>query len=205
MPPRWQAATWQNYLEERDRPNAVRSRLFFHNQSLYIDMGAEGQSHASISDLFPILFYLWFGPRQIRFKSFGRCQLEKTGYQAAAPDVVLYLHQGWPTRQPKESRFIQLDQVRLPDLVAEVSDTTLADDLDQKKQLYAALGIPEYWVVDVNGEQVLMFRLTDAGTYEQHPVAIALEGLSAKLLGEVLGYLKQGATDEAAAYFEANI
>jgi Uma2 family endonuclease len=46
-----------------------------------------------------------------------------------------------------ESRFIDLDRWRVPDLVAEVSDTTLASDLDEKKQLYVALGIPEYWVV----------------------------------------------------------
>jgi Uma2 family endonuclease len=35
----------------------------------------------------------------------------------------------------------------------------------KKKRLYAALGIPEYWVVDIQGERVLAFRLQENGKY----------------------------------------
>lgn len=59
------------------------------------------------------------------------------------------------------TRRVNLDKWRVPDLVAEISDTTLAIDLDEKKQLYLALGIPEYWIIDVKGRQVVAFRLVD--------------------------------------------
>lgn len=39
----------------------------------------------------------------------------------------------------------------LPDLVGEIADTILSLDLDEQKQLYASLGIAEYWVIDVRG------------------------------------------------------
>lgn len=43
-------------------------------------------------------------------------------------------------------------------LVLEVSDTTLAFDTGDKASLYAAVGIADYWVVDVNGGRVLVYR-----------------------------------------------
>lgn len=42
-------------------------------------------------------------------------------------------------------------------LVAEIADTTLDADLGRKVALYAAAGVPEYWVVDVNGGRVVQF------------------------------------------------
>jgi len=39
-------------------------------------------------------------------------------------------------------------------LVIEVSDTTLAYDKDVKLRLYAEDGIPEAWIVDLNGRKV---------------------------------------------------
>jgi len=43
-------------------------------------------------------------------------------------------------------------------LVVEVSDSSLSIDLTEKARLYAAGGIADYWVVDINGRQVHLFR-----------------------------------------------
>jgi Uma2 family endonuclease len=43
-------------------------------------------------------------------------------------------------------------------LVVEVSDTSFRYDTTTKVGVYAAGGIAEYWVVDVNGRQLLVFR-----------------------------------------------
>jgi Uma2 family endonuclease len=98
-----------------------------------------------------------------------------------------------------ESRFINLDRRRELDLAAEISDTTLASDLDEKKQLYAALGIPEYWVVDVRGLRVLAFRLDEGGRYRQVEVSVALTGLPIGLLEQTLMNLGQGVSNSVAA------
>src|SRR5262249_32064485 len=39
-----------------------------------------------------------------------------------------------------------------------VSDTTLALDLTEKAELYATAGIPDYWVLDLTGRRLLVFR-----------------------------------------------
>ena len=43
-------------------------------------------------------------------------------------------------------------------LIVEVSDSTLEYDLGGKSHLYAAAGIAEYWVVDVNASQLHIHR-----------------------------------------------
>ena len=44
-------------------------------------------------------------------------------------------------------------------LLIEVSDSSMTQDLGEKAELYAAHGIPEYWVIDINAEQVHVHQL----------------------------------------------
>jgi Uma2 family endonuclease len=43
-------------------------------------------------------------------------------------------------------------------LVIEVSDSTLRVDITEKAEQYATAGIQNYWVLDLNGRQLLVFR-----------------------------------------------
>jgi Uma2 family endonuclease len=43
-------------------------------------------------------------------------------------------------------------------LVVEVADTSLAHDRYTKAPLYARAGVPEYWIVDLNGERIEVYR-----------------------------------------------
>ena len=47
----------------------------------------------------------------------------------------------------------------------EISDTTLAVDLSKKKQIYAAAGINEYWVMNVNANSLTVFRQPSGNDY----------------------------------------
>ncbi len=44
------------------------------------------------------------------------------------------------------------------DLVVEISDTSLHLDTTTKAEWYATAGIPDYWVLDVPGRRLLVFR-----------------------------------------------
>jgi Uma2 family endonuclease len=74
------------------------------------------------------------------------------------PDVML-------TSEPDGDGFVPVASVPL---VIEVSDTTLADDLDHKLRRYAAGGIPEYWVADVNGRVIRQMWAPTGDTYAEH-------------------------------------
>jgi Uma2 family endonuclease len=53
-------------------------------------------------------------------------------------------------------------------LVLEVSDSTLDYDTNEKASLYAAAGIQDYWVVDVNGRRVLVYRSPAADAKQKY-------------------------------------
>jgi hypothetical protein len=43
-------------------------------------------------------------------------------------------------------------------LIVEVADTTLDSDTTVKAEMYATAGIADYWVLDIDGKQLLVFR-----------------------------------------------
>jgi Uma2 family endonuclease len=51
------------------------------------------------------------------------------------------------------------------DLVIEVADSSLNFDTNEKRLLYARAGIREYWVVDINGRRLLVYRDPQASDY----------------------------------------
>ena len=202
----WQPATWEDYLIQRDVSTLERVRLFFNGNYLFVDMGTEGINHASIASLFTMLFFIWFSrqPGQPA-SSLGGCLIEKPSKRAASPDLVLYIGEGVPQWQEGEPRRINLDKWRVPDLVGEVSDTTLATDLDEKKKIYADLAIPEYWVIDVLGKRVIAFRLQSDGKYQQRTHSTALEMLPVSLLEQTLKRLIEETNISAASWFSQAI
>jgi Uma2 family endonuclease len=52
-------------------------------------------------------------------------------------------------------------------LLIEVADSTLVRDLGEKEKAYSEANIQDYWVVDVRGRQVHIFRHPVNGTYQQ--------------------------------------
>ena len=64
-------------------------------------------------------------------------------------------------------------------LIVEVADTTLAYDRNVKLPLYAAAGIPEVWIVDLERRRALIYRQPAGGTYRD--VAVVEQGTLAPL------------------------
>lgn len=193
------AATWVEYLELRDDLNSDWQRIFYDHGWLRIEMGKEGPGQASISDLFTIIFGFWaFLHPDETYQSYGRCLIENPETQACAPDLVLYKGENIPRWQLGTPRRITLPEQRLPDLVGEVADTSLALDLTEQKQLYARLGISEYWVIDVQQCQVLAFGLGVNGEYQPITISNVLRGLEINLLSQTLARLDKE-TNTAAA------
>ncbi|AGY56758.1 Uma2 family endonuclease [Gloeobacter kilaueensis] len=202
----WTRASWQEYIALRDAPVQERMKLAFDCGWMWVEMGGEGINHAAVCDLFTMLLTFWaIQHPEETFTSLGRCLLEKPETQAAAPDLVLYRGAEYPRWEPGRPRWVDLDRTRVPDLVGEVSDTTLASDLDEQKHLYAALGIAEYWVVDVQGQRVFAFQLQANGQYQAIDTSSALAGLPVGLLAEALQRLGESTNTAVAAWFAGQI
>jgi Uma2 family endonuclease len=118
---------------------------------------------------------------------------------------MVYVGENIPVWQMGESRFIDLNRWRSPDLVGEIADTTLAIDLDEKKRLYASLGIVEYWVIDVLAARIFAFRLDEAGIYQQCETSQVLLNLAIALLEQTMKMLATKTNTEAAIWFSEQI
>ena len=87
-------------------------------------------------------------------------------------------------------------------LVVEVAETSLAYDRDTKASLYAAAGVGEYWIVDVNARCVEAFGQPSSGQYTRSrraeaDVELAVTGFSdvkvrvSELFATCSGWLKR--------------
>ena len=204
IPPlrQWHKATWEDYELLRDAPIRERMKLAFDRGRLWVDMGGEGINHSSFSDLLTMLLAVWAVQHpEEAYSSLGRCLLEKPKTQACAPDLVLYVGADYPQLKEEKPYWVDLAKWRFPNLVGEISDTSLASDLDEQKHLYAALGVREYWVIDVRGRQVFAFLLNENGQYQDCMHSVALKGLAIEMLEQALQKLNDGTNTSAAAWF----
>lgn len=91
-------------------------------------------------------------------------------HNAPEPDLIL-------TSEPDGDGPIPVTSVAL---LIEVSDTTLESDLGVKAMTYAAQGIPEYWVADVNGRVVHQIWAPGVSGYAERRVVAFGDGVVAE-------------------------
>jgi Uma2 family endonuclease len=72
------------------------------------------------------------------------------------PDLMFVVHQSYSLRRPNAS------DTRL---LVEVSDTTLAYDLNEKMGMYAEANVVEYWVIDIPHRSLTVHRDPATGRY----------------------------------------
>ena len=89
--------------------------------------------------------------------------------------------------------------------MGEISDTTLAIDLGEKKHLCEALGISEYWVLGVRGQRVFAFLLQADGKYQPCEQSQALVGLPISVLEQMLIRLPTESNIPAVQWFSQHI
>jgi Uma2 family endonuclease len=102
---------------------------------------------------------------------------------APQPDVVWVRERSYRRRRPTGDDVL---------LVIEVAESSLAFDRGEKAELYAAAGVPDYWVVDVEGQRIEVRRepspdgyrdvQVHSGEMEIRPLALPEAALRPKLL-----------------------
>ena len=146
-----------------------------------IDMTPIGSLHAGIVDQLARLL-----GRAVGDEAIVRVQnpVELSNRSEPEPDLTLL--------RPRDDFYKKALPLASDVLLAiEVADSTLAYDRDIKRPLYARHGVPEYWLIDVNGGRVLTFRDPRGDGYahestldDPRSVSIgALEGVTVDLSG----------------------
>ncbi|HET6765727.1 MAG TPA: Uma2 family endonuclease [Longimicrobiaceae bacterium] len=133
-------------LDEDERVELVDGEI--------IQMTPIGARHSTVVSRVAQLLFRLRGSREVRTQD---VLLLREGFQPH-PDAVLY-------RAPTEAYALTHPRAEDALLVVEVADTSLLYDRTLKAEHYAAAGIPEYWLVDLKRDVVLVMRQPAASAY----------------------------------------
>ncbi|MCY4557469.1 MAG: Uma2 family endonuclease [Chloroflexi bacterium] len=68
-----------------------------------------------------------------------------------------------------------------PDIVVEALSSDRNRDLVDKRRLYEAAGVPEYWIMDGDADTLTILELTDDASYQERAVLTAADTLTTPL------------------------
>jgi Uma2 family endonuclease len=130
-------------------------------QGEIIDMSPIGRKHQACVDQLAERFFQGLR-RRVIVRVQGSVRL--SDLSEPQPDLALLRRQA----DFYASNFAGPDDVLL---IVEVADTTLTYDRGTKVPLYAQAGVPQVWVVDINGQRVFVYREPGPGGYASSLVA----------------------------------
>ncbi len=177
----WVQAAWEDFVDLEADPAYAHGKFYYYCGWMRVEMSPVGPSHAQDNSLIGAIVLAWALRLRMRIWGFTNVTLCRTGLQEAQPDLAYYL--GNVELPSRSNTPINVDSYGTPELVIEVSATTLVDDLSQKRLLYQALGAREYWVVNTASTDVSLFSFDPL---EEVSVSRLLPGLSREILGAAL-------------------
>jgi len=186
----WISAPWQEFVHIADAPNSSKLKSYYYNGKMRFEPMSTGSDHSNDHAL--ILFALSFfaASQRIPMTAKDGCSYRKNRYTEFQPDASYYVGANADVI-PWGTRIIDLDQYPLPDLVIEISDTSLADDLGAKRLQYEDLGISEYWIVNVQTMQIFAFTQGQDGSIRRIRESMVLVGLKLEILEQALQRSRQ--------------
>jgi Uma2 family endonuclease len=185
----WVNASWEEYLQVVDDPAHAETKGYYYNGRMRLEMSPLGNPHSRDHFIVISAIALFAGVRGIDLDGHDNCTYRKTGCEEAQPDVSFYLGAKAEV-VPWEATVIDLDVYPPPDLVIEVAYSSLADDKGEKRLLYEALGVQEYWIIDVQNVQIIAFEVQNGGSRRIAQSQVFL-GLDIGLLEEALRRSRQ--------------
>lgn len=180
----WVSATWDEYLENIDNPIYQKAKGYYYNKEYRIEMTPIGNDHSQDHSIINHAVYLYATLKGIPLNGKDNCSYRKTGVFEIQPDLSCYIGDN-ANAIPWGTGIIDLNQYPAPNLVIEVANSSLADDLGQKRLLYEDLGIAEYWIIDVQNVKVIAFKIVNNGS-QRIKESQVLPGLEIAILTEAL-------------------
>lgn len=180
----WITASWDEYIEKIEHPACAKAKGYYHNDKYRIEITPIGNDHSKDHSNIHTATSLFAITKSVAIDIRDNCSYRKTGSKEFQPDLSCYVGEN-ANAIPWGVGVVNLDEYAAPDLVIEVSNTSLSDDLGEKRLLYEDLQIREYWVVDVQNVKVIAFAIKDGGS-KRITESQVLTGLKIEILTEAL-------------------
>lgn len=186
----WLPATWEEFVDLADDPAIGKRKSYYHIDHMRFEPMSTGADHSRDHTIIILGVGLYAMLKSISVNGHDGCSYRKVGFAEFQPDASYYIGDN-ADAIPWGTRVIDLAQYPLPNLVIEVSDTSFADDLGQKRLQYEDFGIAEYWIVNVTAMQILAFAMAADGTIRRLRESQVLPGLRLEILEQALQRSRQ--------------
>jgi Uma2 family endonuclease len=181
----WIPATWAEFVKLADAPEANKLKSYFYQDLMCFEPMSTGSDHSKVHTVITLGVGLFATLRQLPINGHDTCSYRKTGYSEFQPDLSYYIG-AKADAIPWGTRIVDLGEYPLPNLVIEISDTSLPDDLGAKRLQYEDLGIAEYWIVQVQTMIILAFAMSADGSVRRVRASQAIPGLQLDILEQAL-------------------
>jgi Uma2 family endonuclease len=189
----WIKANWENYLAAIESPEHEKHQGYYYDGYMRIEDMPTGADHSRYHIIMAFAINLFCTIGGIAINGLDNCSYRKVGIRECQPDLSYYC--GERARlAPIGKSVVNLDEAATPDLVIEISNTTINDDLGAKRLLYEEMGVSEYWIVDVQNTLIYAFEMFDRGS-RRIDNSLVLPNLSIATITEALNRSKE--TDQS--------
>jgi Uma2 family endonuclease len=159
----WRKADWEAYISMIESPKHKKHQGYYYNGYMRVEDMPTGADHATDNGLIYLAITLFCMVKGIPIKGLIGCSYRKIEIRECQPDVSFYIGDR-ANLAPTGKSIVNLDEQAIPNLVVEISNTTLEDDFGAKRLLYEEMGVSEYWVVDVQKSLIYAFEMIDRGS-----------------------------------------
>jgi Uma2 family endonuclease len=181
----WQPASWEEFVRLADDPQSDKLKCYYYDGKMRFEAIATSVDHARDHVLILFALSLFAVSQGVQANGYNRCSYRQVGSNEFQPDISYYVGEATDSISGG-ARVANPDQCPAPNLVIEISDTSLSDDLGTKRLQYEDLRIPEYWIVNVQAMQVLAFAIAPDGTTQRIQESRVFPGLRLEVLEQAL-------------------
>jgi Uma2 family endonuclease len=196
----WIDCPWDDFIQLQQKSDFAEAKCYYYNGQIRIEMPLVGSDHSRDNGIIVILVNQFALAKSIPLNLLINCSYQKPGEKEIQPDISYYLGER-ANLDPTGSSVANLNNIAIPDLAVEIANSSLADDLGQKRLIYEDLAVAEYWVVDVKKARITAFKIVPKGGSQRISESVVLPGLNFALLEEGLQRSPQTDHTTVAAWF----
>ena len=185
IPNQWQTADWDTFIAIADDPAYEKATCYYFESQMKVETMGVGPNHAVYNGLIYAAIVLYCALKQIQSRGLVNASYRKPDRTEAQPDISYYFNES-AINIPDSNTIIDLATYPAPDLAIEVAATSLNEDLGTKRLLYESLGVKEYWVINVELNEILAFEILGVHGSQRIRKSIVLPGLDLNVLEEAL-------------------
>ena len=159
----WVNVSWDEFMEFVDHLDYQQGRFYYYENYMRVEMSPVGSIHGNNNNVVANVVNLYATLKNIKIKGWVNTSFRRTSESECQPDLAFYI--GDKVKfPPLNNSPVNINELAAPTLVVEIAASSINDDLGFKRLLYERLGVKEYWVMNANNDDIIVFEIVDGGS-----------------------------------------